>query len=139
MILFLSLLMVITTEVSEAAQLFLPLLKLVPKKVFSNINIVKDVIKKKGLTVSSGGLLFYTGVEEISTADFCLPTKYAYIQKRIRSAWASMERTKQNIQTAKNGLSTNYNCLVALLTILVVVLAWTCHALKTVIYIRPLK
>ena len=130
------LLVVTTSQVSESKPIG-TLLKL--KAAFSKVNIVKDIFKNHGLTVAIGGVTFFEGIEEISTTDFSLPTKYAHMEKSLRLAWDSVRRSSQLIQNATNGLSRNNNCFVAFITILVLIFVWTCCAIKNEVSVKPLK
>ena len=126
---------VISVQVSEAKSVLVD----TARKIFQNLNIGKEVIKKHGINVATGGVMFYTGVEELKNADFTIPTKYAYMEKQIRSSWASLIRSVRHIEDGKNGQSRNFICLVVFLIILLLIIFCTCCAIRNEIYVRPKK
>ena len=126
---------VISVEVSEAR----PALFDTARKIFQNLNIAKEVIKKHGINVATGGLMLYAGAEEIKNADFTLPTKYAYMEKQIKSSWASIVRSLRLIEEAKSGQSRNFVCYIVFIIISIFIIVCTCWGIKNEIYVRPKK
>ena len=109
------------------------------RKIFQNLNIAKEVIKKHGINVATGGLMLYAGAEEIKNADFTLPTKYAYMEKQIKSSWASIVRSLRLIEEAKSGQSRNFVCYIVFIIISLFIIVNTCWGIRNEIYIRPLQ
>lgn len=109
------------------------------KKFFQTVNIGKEVIKKHGINVATGGIMLYVGVEEIATTDFSLPIKYSYMEKQIRSSWASLGRSLKHIEDGKSGQSRNFVCYIVFIIISLFIFVCTCCGIRNEIYIRPLQ